>query len=139
MVKCYLEFIMLLKKSEWQILYNESNYPNNFIPWNESLSSAKLSNELIFVDSKPIKCDVIIFYIILQFRHSSNMMSYCSNMTSYLANKDVSGGVQRLRWWRSHHGGHEPRDITDQKLHDSEVVQHGDEGAEEHDDGQNLE
>lgn len=56
-------------------------------------------------------------------------------MTSYLTNEDISGGVQWLRWWRSHHSGHEPRDVTDQELHDSEVVQHRDEGAEEHDDG----
>lgn len=46
-------------------MYNESNYPNNFIPWNESLSSAKLSNELIFVDSKPIKRDVSKHHIII--------------------------------------------------------------------------
>lgn len=70
-------------------------------------------------------------YTILQFHHHSNM-------TSYLTNEDISGGVQWLRWWRSHHGGHEPRDVTDQELHDPEVVQHRDEGAEEHDDGQDL-
>ena len=60
-------------------------------------------------------------------------------MSHYLANKDIASSNDRLSW-RSFHGDlHEPGKPRDDVLHDADVVEAGDDGAEEDDDGQHLE
>ena len=54
-------------------------------------------------------------------------------MSHYLANKDIASSNDRLSW-RSFHGDlHEPGKPRDDVLHDAEVVETRDDGAEEHD------
>ena len=55
-------------------------------------------------------------------------------LETYLSDEDVGGGIERFRGRCLHGALHQPSDLRDHNLHDSQVVQDGDGAAEVDDD-----
>lgn len=64
----------------------------------------------------------------------------CSSLlvSTDLPNEDIACSIETLWWWSTETEGQETGDNSDDKLHHSKVIQHCDNRAEEHNDGEHL-